>query len=64
MTAAVELLYNFYFYLQINDFISKNTNDKIQDLVEDTVDSLTRMVVVSAVYFKGKSNPVPNIDCD
>ena len=38
----------------INDFVSKKTNGKINDLIsEESVCSLTRMVLVNALYFKG-----------
>lgn len=38
----------------INDWVSKNTNDKITDLIrDDAVDDLTRLILVSAIYFKG-----------
>jgi len=38
---------------EINNYVSDNTNQKIQDLLsEDDVDSLTRLVLVNAVYFK------------
>ena len=40
--------------MQINQWVSKTTNNKIADLLAPgTLDSLTRMVLVNAVYFKG-----------
>lgn len=39
---------------EINRRIEKDTNDKIKDLLpEGSVDSLTRMVLTNAIYFKG-----------
>jgi serine protease inhibitor len=38
---------------EINDFVSRTTSNKIEDLVsEDDVDSLTRMILINAIYFK------------
>jgi len=38
---------------EINNYVSDNTNQKIQDLLgEDDVDSLTKLVLINAVYFK------------
>ncbi|CAN0274383.1 leukocyte elastase inhibitor-like [Lampetra fluviatilis] len=40
---------------EINAWVEGNTEGKIKDLLgEGTVDSMTRLVVVNAVYFKGK----------
>ena len=37
----------------INDWIEQQTNDKIQDLLpERSIDSLTRLVLANAIYFK------------
>jgi len=39
---------------QINNYVSGRTNNKIKELLsEDDVDSLTRLILVNAVYFKG-----------
>ncbi|RUS71334.1 hypothetical protein EGW08_020899 [Elysia chlorotica] len=39
---------------KINRWVSKETEDKIQDLLPGgAVDSLTRMIIVNAIYFKG-----------
>lgn len=39
----------------INNFIEKQTNDKIKDLIPvGVLDPLTRLVLTNAVYFKGK----------
>jgi len=38
---------------EINDFVAQETNDKIQDLLsDDSVDSLTKMILINAIYFK------------
>jgi serpin B len=39
---------------QINDWVAKQTNDKIRDLIQPGVlTALTRLVLTNAVYFKG-----------
>jgi len=38
---------------EINQYVAENTNEKIQDLLSsEDVDSLTRLILVNAVYFK------------
>lgn len=40
--------------LTINDFIEKQTNDKIKDLIpKGVLDPMTRLVLTNAIYFKG-----------
>ena len=40
--------------VRINDWVGSQTNDKIQNLLAPgTVDSLTRLILTNAVYFKG-----------
>uniref|UniRef100_A0A8D0CWI4 Serpin B6 n=2 Tax=Sander lucioperca TaxID=283035 RepID=A0A8D0CWI4_SANLU len=43
--------------LNINSWVQKQTQDKIKDLLgKGVVDSLTRLVLVNAIYFKGNWN--------
>lgn len=46
---------------QINQWVEKQTNQKIQDLIDQGVlDRMTRLVLVNAIYFNGKwENPFP-----
>ena len=38
----------------INDWVAEKTNNKIEDLIpEGMIDSLTRLVITNAIYFKG-----------
>ena len=40
---------------KINSWVSQQTHDKIKDLLPGgSIDTLTRMVLVNAIYFKGK----------
>lgn len=40
---------------RINDWVATRTHDRIQDLMpEDSVDGLTRLVLVNAIYFKAE----------
>jgi len=40
---------------EVNDWVAQVTNDKIQNLLEpDSVDELTRLIVVNALYFQDK----------
>ncbi len=39
----------------INDWVSEETNDRINDLLpEDALNEMTRLVLVNAIYFKGE----------
>ncbi len=39
----------------INNFIEKQTNDKIQDLIpQGAIDAMTRLVLTNAIYFQGE----------
>ncbi|XP_037549993.1 leukocyte elastase inhibitor isoform X2 [Nematolebias whitei] len=43
--------------LKINSWVEKQTQDKIKDILgKDAVDSLTKLVLVNAIYFKGNWN--------
>ncbi|ADN35779.1 proteinase inhibitor I4 serpin [Methanolacinia petrolearia DSM 11571] len=40
--------------VSINDWVAEKTNDKIEDLIpEGMIDSMTRLVITNAIYFKG-----------
>ena len=40
---------------EVNDWVAQVTNDKIQDLLEpDSINELTRLIVVNALFFKDK----------
>ena len=42
------------FLLQINNLVSQKTEGKIQDLLlEQDVDTLTKMILINVIYFKG-----------
>ena len=50
--ALFRILINFVF--QINDLVSQKTEGKIQDLLlEQDVDTLTKMILINVIYFKG-----------
>ena len=38
----------------INEWAAKQTNDKIKQIIDEPLDPMTRMVILSAVYFKGR----------
>lgn len=41
--------------VRINDWVAERTNDRIQNLLpEDSLDDLTRLVLVNAIYFKAR----------
>ena len=41
--------------IQVNDFAAAATDNKISSILsEDKVDALTRIILLNAVYFKGK----------
>ena len=37
----------------INSWVEEKTNDKIKDIISETPDPLTRLMLVNAIYFKG-----------
>jgi len=37
----------------INDWVSENTGDRIEDIVSDPIDPMTVMFLINAIYFKG-----------
>jgi serpin B len=42
--------------VQINRFVNDATNGNINSVVdEDQLDALTKLILVNAIYFKGKS---------
>ena len=44
-----------HFLIQINENIQQNTGGHITDLLlEDDVDALTQLVLLNAIYFKGR----------
>ncbi|XP_041358356.1 leukocyte elastase inhibitor-like [Gigantopelta aegis] len=38
----------------INEWVEKQTNGKIRDIIPGSIDPLTRLILVNAIYFKGK----------
>ena len=38
---------------KINAWVEEKTNDKIKDIISETPDPLTRLILVNAIYFKG-----------
>ncbi|RWS22968.1 Serpin B8-like protein, partial [Leptotrombidium deliense] len=38
----------------INEWVARNTHNQIKDLLKSPLDPLTRLVIVNAVYFKGR----------
>ena len=46
------------FLFQINNLVSQKTEGKIQDLLlEQDVDTLTKMILINVIYFKGLFGP-------